>query len=74
MPRDPATHFVWRRRKPLLQWHAVTYASSQRTNMKVFQTLGLILICLSPVALAQQPRNEHPMAAQIKEAERLLSE
>lgn len=41
--------------------------------MKVLQVLGLILICLSPVAVAQQPRNERPIGSQIKEAERLLS-
>jgi L,D-transpeptidase-like protein/putative peptidoglycan binding protein len=42
--------------------------------MNVFQTFGLVLICLSSVAVAQQPRNERLRVAQIKEAERLLSE
>ena len=42
--------------------------------MNVFQAFGLILICLSSVAVAQQPRNERLMGGQIREAERLLSE
>jgi hypothetical protein len=35
--------------------------------MNVFQALGVILICLSSLAVAQQPRNDSLMGGQIRE-------